>query len=256
MVEELTADSLLGGRVRFRQPADGYRVALDPVLLAAAVAAAPGQRVLDAGAGTGAASLCLAARVPGCAIVGLELQRELQRIASRNVAENGLAGRVETIHGDLGRPPPRLSAESFDHVMTNPPYLARDATTPSPNPARTLANVEGDLDLAGWLAACVRMLKSGGCLTLVHRAQRLGDVLAALHGRLGGVVVFPLWPGRDRRPAKRILVQGCKGSGAPLQLMPGLVMHDDDGRLTPTLDGVLRHGQRLDLKGGEVQGDD
>ena len=124
MADPLTDDRLLGGRVRFSQPTHGYRVAIDPVLLAAAVPAQPGERVLDAGAGTGAASLCLAARIPRCHIVGLELQRPLQRIASQNVTQNEFDGQVEMIEGDLQRPPPRLAAATFDHVMTNPPHLA------------------------------------------------------------------------------------------------------------------------------------
>ena len=124
VADPLTDDRLLGGRVRFSQPTHGYRVAIDPVLLAAAVPAQPGERVLDAGAGTGAASLCLAARVPRCRIVGLELQRPLQRIASQNVTQNEFDGQVEMIEGDLQRPPPRLAAATFDHVMTNPPHLA------------------------------------------------------------------------------------------------------------------------------------
>ena len=106
MAEHLTDDHLLGGRVRFSQPARGYRVAIDPGLLAAAVPTRTGERVLDAGAGTGAASLCLAARVPECRIVGLELQRPLQRIASHNVTQNGLDARVEMVEGRLERPPP------------------------------------------------------------------------------------------------------------------------------------------------------
>ena len=95
MLDDLTDDALLGGRLRFQQPARGYRVAIDPVLLAAAVPASSGARVLDVGAGTGAASLCLAARAPECQIVGLELQRELCRIGSHNVTRMDLNRRFK-----------------------------------------------------------------------------------------------------------------------------------------------------------------
>ena len=111
MPDALTEDSLLGGRVRLRQPAEGYRAAIDPVLLAAAVPARAGEAVLDAGAGTGAATFCLAARVPGCRIVGLEIQRPLQRLASDTARYNQLGPQVEVIEGDLGRPPPRLAGK-------------------------------------------------------------------------------------------------------------------------------------------------
>jgi tRNA1(Val) A37 N6-methylase TrmN6 len=250
VADELSDDRLLGGRVRFSQPACGYRVAIDPVLLAAAVPARPDQRVLDAGAGTGAASLCLAVRVPECRIQGLETQRRLQRIASHNVVQNGLGRRIEMIQGDLERPPPRLAAASCDHVMTNPPHAAAAGASPSPNHERAVAHAETTLDLAGWIAACLRMLKTDGQLTLIHRADRLDDVLAALRHRAGDVIVFPLWPMADGRPAKRVLIQARKGSRGPLRLSPGLALHERDGSFSAMAERVLRAGSALDLTSG------
>lgn len=247
VAESLTDDRLLGGRVRFSQPTHGYRVAVDPVLLSAAVPAQPDERVLDAGAGTGAASLCLATRVPQCRIVGLELQRSLQRIARQNVTQNELDARVEMIEGDLQRPPPRLAAATFDHVMTNPPHLAATGASPSPERQRALAHQETDLALASWLAACLRMLKPGGLLTLIHRSDRLSELLVALWGRAGDLVVFPLWPGAGQ-PAKRVLVQARKGARGPLCLAPGLVLHGPGGSFSPKAEDVLRHGSALDLR--------
>ncbi|MCC2664936.1 MAG: methyltransferase [Geminicoccaceae bacterium] len=245
--ESLTEDSLLGGRVRLSQPARGYRAAIDPVLLAAAVPATAGETVLDAGAGTGAASLALAVRVPGCRIVGLEIQRDLQRLASRNARQNELGRRVEVIEGDLGRPPPRLAGTIFDHVMTNPPHLAAAAACASPVEERARAHVEHQLELAGWLAACLRMLRPGGVLTLVHRADRLADALAPLRGPLGDLVIYPLWPGAGDRPAKRVLVQGRKGRRGPLRLARGLVLHDASGGFSAAAEAVLRHARDLVL---------
>jgi tRNA1(Val) A37 N6-methylase TrmN6 len=244
---DLTLDRLLGGRVLLSQPARGYRVAIDPVLLAAAVPARAGERILDAGAGTGAAALCLAVRVPDCQVVGIELQPALQQIAAHNVAQNRLAEWVEMLAGDLVRPPPRLAWGSFDHVMTNPPHLAAPATSAPALAERAIAHVESTVPLADWLRACLRMLKPGGTLTLIHRADRLGDILAALGGALGAIAAFPLWPGQGR-PAKRVLVQGRKGSRAPLALMPGLSLHQEGGRLSEAADAVLRHGEALRLR--------
>lgn len=250
MPEELTDDSLLGGRVRFSQPRHGYRVAVDPVLLAAAVPARPDDRILDAGSGTGAASLCLAARVPGCQIVGLEMQRALHRVASRNIMQNEFGRRLETIEGDLGRPPPRLAGTAFDHVMTNPPHLSAAAASPSPLEQRAVAHVEQELDLAAWLTACLRLLKPGGSLTVIQRADRLADLLAALADKTGDLIVFPLWPGIGHRAAKRVLVQGRKGARGPLRLMRGMVMHEHDGRFSAAAEAILRHGKALDLASG------
>ena len=178
--------------------------------------------------------------------MGIELQHGLQRIAAANVVQNGLGERIEILAGDLVRPPPRFAWGSFDHVMTNPPHLAAPATSAPPLAERAIAHVEGAV--AGRLAAaCLRLLRPGGTLTLIHRAERLGEWCAALGGPLGALVVFPLWPGPGR-PARRVLVQGRKGSRAPLALMPGLVLHEADGRLSAAADAVLRHGEALPLQ--------
>ena len=244
----LTEDALLGGKVRLFQPEQGYRVAVDPVFLAAATPAEPGDQVLDVGAGTGAAMLCLAARLGDCKLVGIELQRELMRIANKNLEANGIQQRAEMIAGDLGRLPPRLMAASFDHVMTNPPFLSGEAATPPPQPQRAGAHVESTLDLADWLKGCLIMLKNGGSLTMIHRADRLAELLGAIEGKIGDVVIYPLWPKGDGRPAKRIVVQGWKGAKGPLKLAQGLVVHQDDGRYTPGAAGILRNGDAMPLR--------
>lgn len=244
VTEGLSEDGLLGGRLRLIQPAAGYRVAIDPVLLAAAVPAEAGERVLDAGVGTGAASLCLAARVPDALIVGLEKERDLHRLAVTNAAGNGFDRRIDLMVGDLLRPPPRLTGTNFDHVMTNPPFLEAGRAT-RPAGSKAAAHVEAEATLAEWLLACLRMLRPGGKLTLIHRADRLADALAALGGRIGGIVVFPLWPRAADRPAKRVLIQGQKGSGAPLRLARGLVLHEADGSYTAAAHAVLYRGAAL-----------
>jgi len=143
----VTEDRLLGGRVCLRQPAEGARAAIDPVFLAAATPAAPHQQILDAGCGVGAAMLCLAARVPQCRVVGIELQRDLVRLAGDNLLLNGGADRLSVMVGDLLQPPPRLSPGSFDHVMANPPFIERGRGSPVADPAKAAATVEGDAAL-------------------------------------------------------------------------------------------------------------
>jgi tRNA1(Val) A37 N6-methylase TrmN6 len=202
--------------------------------------------VLDVGCGSGAASLCLAARVPGCRVVGLELQPDLARLAGDNVAINGMAGRVAVIAGDLMRPPCALVPGSFDHVMANPPFLERGRASPPPNPAKAAAAIEGEADLAAWIRFAVKMARPKGSITLVHRADRLDALLGQLASRAGDVVIFPLWraAGRD---ARRILVRARKQAAAPTRLTPGLVLHEADGRFTAAAERVLRDGKALTL---------
>ncbi|MGE5269847.1 MAG: tRNA1(Val) (adenine(37)-N6)-methyltransferase [Thiohalocapsa sp.] len=242
----VTEDALLGGRVRLRQPANGARVAIDPIFLAAAIAVEPHQLVLDAGCGVGAAALCLAARVQQCRIIGLELQRELVRVAADNIALNGMTGRVSAIAGDLLAPPPRLSPGSFDHVMANPPFIERGRGTPTANPAKTAATIEGEAGLGDWVRFALAMVRGKGSVTFIHRADRIDALLGHLAGRAGEVVVFPLWPAAGK-PAGRILVRATKQVQSPARLLPGLVLHEADGRFSEAAEAVLRGGAGLEL---------
>jgi tRNA1(Val) A37 N6-methylase TrmN6 len=242
-MSETTEDSLLDGRVRLVQPAEGYRAAIDPVFLAAAVPARPGEVVLDAGSGVGAASLCLAARLVECRVVGIETQAPLVALARENIERNGVVGRVDAVIGSLAAPPPRLAPGSFHHVMTNPPF--NEGGTPSPHAGKAQANAEGTVDLKAWMKFCVNMLRPKGCLVVVHRADRLDDLLAALHGRVGEIMVFPLWP-KQGRAAKRVLLRARKGVGSPLTLLPGLVLHEEDGAYSAGAEAVLRHGAGIE----------
>ena len=244
--DPLTEDRLLGGHVVVRQPKHGFRVSIDSILLAAAVPAEEGDRVLEPGAGIGGAALSLAARVPGCSVVGLEAQRTLVEIAGENIRLNGMTARVEIVVGDLVSPPSRPALGAFDHVMTNPPFHPAGRTRAPADASRAASQVEGEAGLEEWIAFGVSMLRGMGTLTLVHRADRLGDVLAALQGRAGEVVVFPLWPRRDGSPAKRIVVRARRGTASPLRLARGLVLHEQDGSFTPEADRILRGGG-LDL---------
>ena len=201
--------------------------------------AAPADAVLDLGCGTGAAALCLLARVPEVRVTGLDLQIELIRMAGANARANGVAARFVPMVGDVARLPPRLAPASFDHVMCNPPYLKPEAGRASPDRARDLATREGPAGLADWVGAALIMARSRGSLSFVHRADRLDDLLGALKGRAGDVAVFPLWP-KAGSPAKRVLVQARKDSRAPLSLRPGLVLHEAGGAFTPAAEAILR----------------
>jgi tRNA1(Val) A37 N6-methylase TrmN6 len=241
-----TEDRLLGGRIRLRQPASGYRVAIDPVFLAASVPAEPHQLVLDVGCGAGAAMLCLAVRVPHSRLVGLEMQRDLVRLAGNNLILNGLEARASVMIGDLLHPPPRLSPGAYDHVMANPPFNERGHATPAATAGKADATIEGEADLAAWVRFSLAMVRAKGTVTFVYRADRIDALLGQIAGRAGEVVVFPLWPG-EGRAASRILVRARKQVAAPARLAAGLVLHEPDGRLTAVADGVLCEGRGLDL---------
>ncbi len=242
----ITEDRLLDGRVLLRQPAGGYRVAIDPVLLAATVDAREGACVLDLGCGTGAASLCLAARLPGVSIVGLDSDPDHLALARDNAELNGVAGRVRLLAGDVAAAEDVLAPGSFDHVIANPPYLAEAGHTASPEPGRRQATVEGIGGLGPWIDRAWAALGHKGTLTLIHRADRLQEILALLSPRFGSVHVFPLWP-KAGRPAKRVIVAARKGGRGGTVLSAGLVLHEADGRYTEAAAAVLRDAAALTL---------
>ncbi len=241
---EFSEDFLLGGRVLIRQPTEGYRVAIDPIFLAASIEIEPNDTILDVGAGVGAASLCLATRAPNVRVTGVELQRDLVRYAAENVKLNKLRERVEILHGDLLRPPPRLAAGTFSHVMTNPPYLNATRNNISPNETKAMANLEGEADLDQWAKFSLLMVKPKGSITFIHRADRLDQILSYFSGKLGNITIYPLWPGKNK-PAKRVLIRGIKNTNGALRLLPGMVLHTDDGRYTPEADAVLRQAKAI-----------
>ena len=237
-------DALLGGRITLEQPRAGYRVAVDPVLLASAVP--PGARVLDVGTGVGAAALCYAQRVPTAHVTGLELQAPLAELARTNVVRNELTTQVDILTGDLLAPPEAVSAAGFDQVMANPPYLPVGRADPRIAPDKAVSHVEGEAVLADWIDFCLRMAAPRGTITFIHRSDRLDEILARLLGRAGGTVVFPLWPKREVAP-KRVLVQARVGIASPMRISPGLVLHEPDGGYTDIAADVLNEGAGLDL---------
>jgi tRNA1(Val) A37 N6-methylase TrmN6 len=242
-----TADSLLGGRVVFYQPAEGYRAAIDPVLLAAALPARAGDHVLDLGAGAGAAALCLARRVAECRVTGLEIDPAMVSIARTNAAENGMSERLAFVAGNVAAPPKELKPESFDAVMLNPPFRAEGSGTPSPDAGKQRANEEAaEADLRLWLATALEMLKPKGTLALIHRADRLDELAALLFGKAGELTILPLWP-KAGKPAKRAILRARKGIKTGAALLPGLVLHDADGKYTAAAEAVLRDGAALGL---------
>lgn len=245
-IDEITEDRFLDGRVMVRQPRHGYRAAMDPVLLAAAAPILRKGRVLDLGAGVGTAALCYGVRVANVSLSGLELQPDLVELARQNIALNDLEARMQMLKGDLMQPPEGLEAHSFDMVMTNPPYMRQDQADRSPNAIRDTANVEGTADLGNWLHFALKVLKPKGTLVMIHRADRLDDILARLHGKLGEIAVVPLWPMAGRE-AKRIIIRGRKGLRGPARMCPGLALHAQGERYSEAATAILRDGHPMEI---------
>ncbi|MEM7497844.1 MAG: methyltransferase [Pseudomonadota bacterium] len=247
----MTEDGLLGGRVVLWQPASGYRAATDPVFLAAAVPAEAGDSVLELGIGAGAATLCLAARVPDLAITGLEIEPGYAALARANAALGGVP--LEVIEGDVAAMPADLRARRFDHVIMNPPYHAHGPA--SPVAVRDRAHREDEREgkgLTAWLKAALKRARPRGRITIIHRAARLPEILAALDGPAGEIRILPL-QARAGRAASRVIVTARTQVATPCALLAPLVLHEgaihaeDREDFTAAARAVLRDGAALQL---------
>jgi FkbM family methyltransferase len=245
LVLNKTLDSFLGGRIQIVQPSEGYRAGIDPIFLAASLHPKKDEKILDIGAGVGVAAISLAIRCPQAHVVGLEIQPDLIKLAVENIEANHLKGRVDMVKGDLLSPPESLSLHSFDHVMTNPPYYEDHRTQTSPIPGKAQANTE-TVDLGKWIKASLMLLKPKGVFTMIHRIERLSDILSHLDSKVGDLVIYPLWPAPDK-PARRILIQGRKNRSGDLRMSNGMCLHGGAEKYTPEAEAILRHAEGLVL---------
>lgn len=249
MTENLTQDDFLGGQLKIWQPKIGYRAGVDPVILAASVPAKSGDTVLELGCGVGVASLCLAARVAGVKITGVELQDRYAALARRNGRENNAV--FDVITADLRHLPADLRQERFSHVIMNPPYFDRTASTAADDPGRDIA-FGGDTPLGDWITTGAKRVGPRGYLTLIQRMERLPEVLSAIEGKLGAIIVRPI-AGRNGRAPELFILQARQEGRAAFRMGPALVMHSgahhvaDADSYTPEVSAVLRNGANLPI---------
>jgi tRNA1(Val) A37 N6-methylase TrmN6 len=219
---------------------------MDAALLAAAVEAKAGERVFEAGCGAGAALLQAARLGPEARFWGLERDEAARALALRNIALNGLEGAVTVLPGDIARPFKALALERFDAVFANPPFYDDPKALRGPSPEKRGAWLADD-GLEAWAGFLLSAVRDQGRLILVHRADRLHDLLNALARGAGAFRIRPIQPFHDQ-PAKRVLVQAKRGGRAPLTLLPPLVMHERrEGAVSHTAraDAVLRGAAAL-----------
>jgi len=203
--------------------------------------------------------------------MGVEIQRDLVRLASENISKNGYEKRLEVMIGDLQRPPPRLVPRSFDHVMANPPYFEEGHVRKSAKLEKATSHIEGDGGLTAWITYCLSMVRPGGTITIIHRTDRLASLLTLLGDKAGDIALFPIWSHypfalndvkhgtegstkgdktkkRGLGIAKRVIVQATSGTKGSLQLSSGIILHEDNGNNTQEAEAILRHGNALNIR--------
>jgi tRNA1(Val) A37 N6-methylase TrmN6 len=238
-VEDTLRTGFLGGRLSLAQPKRGYRAGMDAALLAAACDALPGQRVVEAGCGAGACLLSAALRRPGVAFTGIERDADALALAQDNIAVNGLSDRVQALAGDVEKRFSALGLPHFDAALANPPFFDNPNALRGPALERRDAWI-ADGGLEAWTKFLLKAVREGGAITLIHRADRLADILALLGQGAGSFRVRTVQPFADEA-AKRVLVRAVKTGKAPLVMLPPLVLHDRTGdKHTAEADAILR----------------
>ncbi|TNC09842.1 methyltransferase [Methylobacterium terricola] len=239
-------EAWLGGRLTLRQPPRGaHRAGTDAVLLAASAAASGGESVCDLGAGTGAVGLAVARACPEVQVTLVERDPDAAGLARINVEENRLAGRVRVVEADVTAPGRERRAagllpDTVDLLLTNPPFFEHGRHRASPVAARAAAHGFSEFGgLEAWLRTAADLLRPGGRLVMIHRADALPACLDAMAGRFGAIQVTPVQP-RAETAAIRVLVSGIRGSRAPFTLAPALVLHGPDGRFTAAVEAMHR----------------
>jgi tRNA1(Val) A37 N6-methylase TrmN6 len=248
----LTEDRFLGGKLSILQPEKGYRAGVDAVFLGATIPVQEGDTVFEAGIGVGVASLCLLSRCRNIHVTGIEITARYAMMCEENAKRNGFANDVRVIHADVKEAMRKDLSNmpqhgTFAHAFANPPYYEDGKVTQSPSLLKAQAHSFGEDDLELWIKVMHAMVGLRGTVTLVHRADTLGKILTAMESKFGDIRVAPLYA-REGTAASRVIVQGVRGSKAPMQLLPGLILHGEGNNFTPDAEAVLRDGAAWRLR--------
>lgn len=240
MIKPYTHDKFLGGKLIFKQCADGFRSGSDGVLLAGSLPQDTKGRILDVGCGTGVVGLCAAYRLPLTEVIGIDCLQEVINLAQENAKTNGLENRVTFIVDNILNPTKMLAPNSFEHVVSNPPYF-KDST-PSPDVNRAIGRSYDDTTLQAWVDYCIKMAKPRGFIHFIFPTDGLQTLLDCLGAQVGGLNLYPLWPNAEALTSKRIIVTVRRDVKSPTILHKGLVLHEADGRYTDEASRILWDG--------------
>jgi tRNA1(Val) A37 N6-methylase TrmN6 len=248
----MSDDAFLGGKLKILQPEKGYRAGIDAVFLGACIPIKDGDAVFEVGIGAGVASLCVLARNANVLVTGIESNTRYAILCEQNAKRNNFGDSLRVIHADVKDAMRRDLSDmpahgSFAHAFANPPYFEEGKVTPSPSLLKAAAHSFAPDDLEQWIKVLHAMVTLRGTVTLVHRAETLGKLLTSMEPKFGDIRIAPLYA-REGSAASRVIVQGVKGSRAPMQLLPGMVLHTEDNNFTPDAEAVLREGATWNLR--------
>ncbi|NLU51986.1 MAG: tRNA1(Val) (adenine(37)-N6)-methyltransferase [Clostridiaceae bacterium] len=217
------------------QKKDKFRFGMDAVLLANFVSILKPKRVLDLGTGTGIIPILLAAKTNAKWITGIEIQPDIADMAKRSVEGNGLNDRIEIIEGDLKAAKDLLGAATYDVVVTNPPYSKVGTGFVNPTESKAISRHEIYCTLDDVLDCARSMLKPNGEFYMVHRPERLTDVITGMRWVKIEPKILRMVVAKEGQAPGLFLIKGLKNGNAGLKIMPNLVIYDQWGNYTEEL---------------------
>lgn len=230
-----TIDEFHRGGFYLVQPlSGGHRSGMDAMLLAGLVPTDFSGKVVDLGAGAGAAGFAVAARCKMVEVTLVERSTEMVAFAKKSIAfsENAsIAKRLHLIQADVTlrgkqREEAGLCDNAFEFAIMNPPFNST-CDRKTPDALKAEAHVMPELMFENWIRTAAAIVKPSGFIGLIARPQSVAEILKALDRRFGDVRLFPIHS-RQNSPAIRILIHAKRASKAPFLLMPALYIHDDD----------------------------
>lgn len=246
---QTTTDYFLAQALKITQPVKGYRAGIDAVLLGAAAAnCARAKNIAELGSGVGVAILSALIRNNNKNINALAIEKDegYYQYLVENIAKNGFEN-IKAINID-GLKPNAETENKFDLVISNPPFFDDNSTIRDPDKSRSSAWIIGQ-PLERWIVAMLRMCSSKGEVLIIHRSDRMTDIIDALKRRAGDIHILPIHP-KTTQNANRVIIRARKNSKAPTQILPSLYLRDinNDGVYLPEIDDLCR-GANLEIFG-------
>lgn len=238
-------NTLLNGKVKIVQFETGLKVSSDAVLVASAIdekIIKKSATILDVGVGGGGISLCTAYKFKNVKITGIDIQNEMLELAKQSCIENGFDDRIELINENILNPSKQFKEKSFDIVITNPPYYKGQSCS---DKIKAIAHNETGIDLKDWILSSVKRLNATGTFIIIHKADRLDDIIYSLKkANMGKIEIFLLYS-KKGEIANRVIVRAKKSNKSPSVIYPPIVLHKENGEYTDRAKSLLCDGKAI-----------